>query len=73
MTDSLIVLSQKMLWRPGEREDYQEINSKTGLALLTSQGSAVQWPPWDTAANTAWYYCGFSVKETQREQRRGFW
>lgn len=46
LTDSLIVLSQKMLGYPGEREreDYQEINFKTGLALLTSQGSAVQCP-----------------------------
>lgn len=44
MTDFLIVLSQKMLGHPGEREDYQEINSKTGLALLTSQGSALQCP-----------------------------
>lgn len=59
---------RKMLGRPGEREDYQEINSKTGLALLTSQGSAVQCPM-GLAANTGWYYCGFSVKKTQRGRR----
>lgn len=40
----LIVLSRKILGHPGEREDYQEINSKTGLALLTSQGSTVRGP-----------------------------
>lgn len=40
----LIFLSPKILGHPGERGDYQEINSKTGLALLTSQGSAVQGP-----------------------------
>ncbi|KAI9538499.1 hypothetical protein NQZ68_014260 [Dissostichus eleginoides] len=58
-----------MLGHPGERGDYQEINSKTGLALLTSQGSVhTAVPPRDTATNTAWCYCGFSVKETQREQ-----
>lgn len=72
MTDSLIVLSQKMLERPGEGEDYQEINPKTGLALLTSQGSALQWPPWDPTANTGGYYCGFSVKETLRGAKRSF-
>ena len=33
-------------------EDYQEINSKTGLTLLTSQGGEALLPPWDPAANT---------------------
>lgn len=55
----------------GRERDYQEINSQTGLALLTSQGSAVA--PWDHAANTGQYYCGFSVKETPTEEKRGFW
>lgn len=39
-----IVRAGRCLGAPGEREDYQEINSKTGLALLTSQGSAQQCP-----------------------------
>lgn len=43
-TDSLIVLSQKMLGCPGDAEDYPEINSKRGMTLLTSQGSALQYP-----------------------------
>lgn len=55
--------------REQEREDYQEINSKTELALLTSQGNAAQcphgtWLPIQTGITVD------LVWRTHREKRR---